>query len=449
MTPQARPEPGQPRSWHFPAFERRDVPGGQVIACDLPGRPLAVVSLLLDAGAVREPTGREGVAELAARALSEGTKQRDAQAFAVAGERLGATWRAAADWDSLRCGFEVPAAELGAAAELLTEAVREPALTADTLARIREERIDEVGIDRSQPGVRAVEAFAAEVFDPASRYARPDAGDVASLSAITDDDIRTFYDDRIAQGDATLILAGNLSKVDVDRVATTVLDGRQKTDQPSTVAGQPGGTGRRVVIVDRPGAVQSMLVVGHDGPPRRIDDYVPMTMMAMVLGGMFGSRLNLKLREEKGYTYGAFAGFDARRDGGVFLARAAVQSEVTLPALRDLVEQLERTHAEGVTDAELDQARSYRAGVFPINFAAVNAVASGLGDLVVHGFPDDHFDRLREAITAVGKDAVDAAAGSRLRPDDLVTVVVGDAAPIRAELETAGLGPVTVVRDEE
>jgi predicted Zn-dependent peptidase len=174
-----------------------------------------------------------------------------------------------------------------------------------------------------------------------------------------------------------------------------------------------------------------------------------MTTMSLVLGGMFSSRLNLKLREEKGYAYGAFGGFDTRRHGGLFLTRAAVQSDVTIPALADLVAEIERMHSGGVEPAELEQARAYRAGVFPINFAGVMAVASGLGDLVINDFADDHFDALRARVLDVRKDELDTSAASRLRPDDLVTVVVGDASGFASELESAGLGPVTIVPDEQ
>jgi zinc protease len=142
----SRPSVGSPRPWSFPSFQRLTIAGGRVLACHLPGRPLGVTSLVIDAGASAEPPGREGVAELVARALSEGTKDLDAYEFAVAGERLGATWRASTDWDSLRCGFEVPVDELAAATALLADAVRDAAFDDDTLARIRDERIDEIGL---------------------------------------------------------------------------------------------------------------------------------------------------------------------------------------------------------------------------------------------------------------------------------------------------------------
>jgi zinc protease len=445
----ARPSVGGPRPWSFPAFERRTIAGGKVLTCHLPGRPLGVTSLVIDAGASAEPTGREGVAELVARALSEGTARRDAYRFAVAGERLGATWRASTDWDSLRCGFEVPVGEIAAATELLAEAVREAEFDDETLTRIRDERIDEVSIDMSQPGARAGEAFAAEVFAAESRYSRSDGGDIASLEAISHDDIRDYRASRVGRSSATLIVVGDLEAVDVDALGHTIFDGWQDSEGPVPAPNvTPRRSGRRTVVVDRPGSVQSMLFVGHDGPPRKVEDYVAMTTMSLVLGGMFSSRLNLKIREEKGYAYGAHCGFDTRKHGGVFAARAAVQSEVTIPALADLITEIELMHSGGVKPAELEQARAYRAGVFPISFAGVGAVASGLGDLVVNDFDDDHFDKLRARVLEVRKDELDASAATRLRPDDLVTVIVGDAGAFAEDLRTAGLGPVTIVPDE-
>jgi len=176
---------------------------------------------------------------------------------------------------------------------------------------------------------------------------------------------------------------------------------------------------------------------------------VPMTTMALSLGGMFSSRLMYRLREDKGYTYGAYGGYECRRHGGVFIARAAVHTEVTAPALADLVAEIRLMHDEGVQEEELDLARRYRSGIFPINFAGSPAVAAGLSDLIVHGFPDDHFDRLRAQIEATTADQVTAAARDRLRPDDLVTVVVGDASVVAASLGEIGLGPVEVVTDED
>ena len=444
-----RPEPTPPRPWTFPSFRRIEVAGGRLLACDLPGRPLAVVSLVIDAGATSEPAGKEGVGQVVARALSEGTQKLDAYDFAVASERLGAVWRASVDWDSLRCGFEVPVDHVVEAAGLLADAVRQPAFDDDTLTRVRDERVDEIALELSQPGPRAVAAFTAAVFAGDSRYSSPDGGTAATVSALTPDDVRGFREQRFGPRTATGIVVGDLSDVDIDAVGEALFGG---WDSSAAAAPQPRvqvrSGPRRIVVVDRPGSVQSMLYAGHDGPSRTAPDYVPMTTMALVLGGMFNSRLNYRLREDKGYSYGAFGNFDCRRHGGTFAARSAVQTEVTAAALSDAVGEIAAMHDAGVQDDELEQARSYRAGVFPISFAGPGSVAAGLGDLVIHDLPDDHFDRLRQRVLDVTVDEVNAAASSRLRPDELVCVVVGDASAVVADLEATGLGPVEVVADD-
>ena len=445
-----RPAAGPPRPWRFPAFQRREVAGGRVLTCRLPGRPLAVMSLVSTSGAVTEPAGKEGVAQLLASALSEGTSKHDAYAFAVATERLGASWRANADWDSFRCGFEVPVDNIVAAASLLAEAVREPAFDESSMVRIRDERVDELRLEMSQPAPRASAAFAAALFEPATRYSKPDGGALGTVSDLTPDDIRAYHSQRLGPDAATLIVVGDVTDADVDAAAEAVFGGWSggSTSDSSPVISLSGGA-PRLVLVDRPGAVQSMLYVGHDAPPRTSPDYVPMTTMALVLGGMFNSRLNYKLREEKGYTYGAFASFDCRKHGGVFSSRSAVQTAVTGPALADLVAELRTMSESGTKADELELARSYRAGVFPINFAGPGAVAAGLGDLVVHGLADDYFDRLRQQVLDVTLDEVNQAATARVKPQDLVGIVVGDAEQVADSLVEAGLGKPEIVADED
>jgi predicted Zn-dependent peptidase len=446
----ARPEPAAPRPWTFPKFERRAVAGGRMLTAHLPGRALAVASLVVDAGAVLEASAQAGVSEIVARAMSEGAAGRDAYEFGVAGERIGATWRSSTDWDSLRVGFEVPAGELDGAVALLADAARSADFADEVLDRVLDERVDEISLERSQPAVLAAEALAAALFDAESRYALPDGGEPGSLESLTHADIRGYRDARVWRETATLVVVGDLDGVDVEGLGRTVFDGWDGDGAPgSAPVVTPRQSGRRIVVVDRPGSVQSVVMMGHDGPARAVDDYVAMTTMALVLGGMFSSRLNMKLREEKGYAYGAFGGFDTRKHGGVFAARAAVQSEVTVPALQDMLAEIERVHADGVTAEELEQARSYRAGVFPVNFAGVGSVAAGLGDVVVHGFADDHFDALRAKIIDVTLDEVNATAASRLRPAELVTVVVGDASGFAKDLEDLGLGPVEIITDEQ
>ena len=201
-------------------------------------------------------------------------------------------------------------------------------------------------------------------------------------------------------------------------------------------------------VIHRPGAVQTEIRVGHVGVPRLIPDFHAVSVMSAILGGLFNSRLNRKLREEKGYTYGAGAGFDLRRGAGPFAVRAAVNTEVTVPAIADMLTELEAMRAGPPTRDELHAARDYLVGVFPLRFETPPAVVGAIAGMIIHGLPMDELDRYRPAIEAVTAADVQSAAERHIRPDELAIVLVGDADAILPALEGAAFGPITVEREE-
>ncbi|HSS35001.1 MAG TPA: insulinase family protein, partial [Patescibacteria group bacterium] len=218
---------------------------------------------------------------------------------------------------------------------------------------------------------------------------------------------------------------------------------------PGPIVAKPTTGGRRLRLVDKPGAPQTEIRVGHVGVARRIPDFHALSVLGAILGGLFNSRLNMKLREEKGYTYGAHAGFDLRRAAGPFSARAAVNTEVTAAALSDLLAELDRIRAERVTDAELRAARDFLIGVFPLRFETPGPIVQALAGIVVHELPDDELARYRERIDAVSADDVLAAAQAHLHLEQAAAVLVGDASAIASSLEVVGFGPVEVIRDDD
>jgi predicted Zn-dependent peptidase len=170
--------------------------------------------------------------------------------------------------------------------------------------------------------------------------------------------------------------------------------------------------------------------------------------MSMILGGLFNSRLMQNLREDKGYTYGASAGFDLRRGRGPFSARAAVNTESTVPALHELFVELDRIREEPVTDAELRSARDYLVGVFPLRFETPGPVVGSLAGLFIHDLPDDELARYRPAIEAVTAADVQRVAREHIRPEQAAIILVGDHASFGEALEAAAIAPVEVRRDE-
>ncbi|MFI7429777.1 M16 family metallopeptidase [Micromonospora sp. NPDC049836] len=437
-----RPGPGPARPYRFPQVVRRSAAGGQVVAAHLPGQNLAVALLLLDAGAGREPVGKEGLGGVLAKALEEGTAQRDGTAYALAIEALGTELVTGLDWDSFQISVQVPVDRLGAAVALLAEAVRTPRLDPADVLRVRDDEATALRMDWANPGPRADAVLRADLFGADNRWGRPMYGDPESVAALDVDDVTVFHSEWFIRP-GTLIVAGDLDRIDLDALAATVFAG---SGGGPVVKGEPievplAGQ-RKVILVDRPGSVQSTLRLGHPSPHRAHPDHVPMTLAGTVLGGAFTSRLNHLIREVRGYTYGIRGDFASSRRFGRFGISSGVQTAVTAPALVEAVGEVSRTQLTGVTEDELAVARSWRAGQLSVELQSPRAIASALTTLVVHDLPDDYHARLREALLAATVEEVSAAAAAHLRPDSLTLVVEGDAAVIRDELVAAGLGEV-------
>ena len=450
-----RPVPGTPRPFTFPAASRGRLSGGlPLVTVHLPGRPLVSASLYLPNGAVDEPADEGGAAVLTARALTEGTLHRDAVALTEAAERLGASLRAEAGWDATVVGVDVPAERLGPALELLAEVVREPAFPEREVERLRDQRLNDLLQAKVDPARRAEEAFIETIYAASTPYARLAGGRRETVEALDASILRRAYARPGDPGRAALIVGGDLAGIDVAGLVEPLFGdlaaGAARVGASATEPSIGDGLDRtRVRLVHRPGAVQSELRVGHLGLPRRTPDYHAVTVMAMILGGLFNSRLNMKLREEKGYTYGAGAGFDFRRFAGPFSARAAVNTDATVPALVDLLAELRRIRDAAPTDAEMRAARDYLVGVFPLRFETPGPIVGALGGIVTFGLPEDELDRYRPAIDAVAAGDVLEAARAHLRLERIAIVVVGDADAVGADVEKAGIGDVEVVREAE
>jgi predicted Zn-dependent peptidase len=203
-----------------------------------------------------------------------------------------------------------------------------------------------------------------------------------------------------------------------------------------------------VVLVDRPGAPQSEVRVGHIGLPRKTPEFHAVAVMSAILGGLFNSRLQRLLREERGYTYGVHAGFEFRRAAGPFSVRTAVQSEVTRPAIADILRELERIREEPPTADEVREARDYLVGVFPLRFESSAQVVAAIAGLVAFDLPDDEYDRYRPAVAAIEAEDAFRVAQAHVRPAEASVVVVGDADRLEGELTAiAGERPLVVIRE--
>ncbi len=445
-----RPASAPPRPYHFPRFDRRTLDNGAtLIVAPVPKLPIATVLVLIEAGAVAEPRGQEGVAQLTAHTITEGTVRYDGEALTNRLERLGTAIDASADWDGTTLTFTVLTDKLRDAFVDLAEVLTAPTFPEAAVERIKGEQIATILQVESEPRELADEMFNAFAYADASRFSIPVSGTKHSVQSLTRTDVLNFYRARYHPDGATIIVVGD---VETDAMEQLVYDALAGTSHrwgeaplvPTPVIDAPARLTRALQIVHKGDTPQSELRLGHVSVPRSHPDYFKLTVANAILGGLFSSRINLNLREAHGYTYGAHSEFDWRRAASPFLVSTAVASNVTAAALQETLYEIGRMRRDEVLESELSLATSYLDGVFPIRFETTIAIASALATLVMYDLPADWYDSYRAHIRAVTTGDVLHMMRTHVDPDRLQIVVVGNAAVVQESLDALRLGPVSV-----
>uniref|UniRef100_UPI0010411489 M16 family metallopeptidase n=1 Tax=Actinomadura roseirufa TaxID=2094049 RepID=UPI0010411489 len=397
----------------------------------------------------REPAAAGGVATLTARALLEGVEPGGGTALTAAFERLGASLYAAADLTALRIALDVPVTRLGAALELFSSVVRRPALDDADVRRLVRERLEEIAQEDADPGARATRELRAVMFPAEARASRPTGGDRTSVGALQGADVRAFYGS-VVPAEATAVVAGDLAGSDADEALSGALSSWAATGAPLATADRiMPESAARIVVVDRPGSVQTYLSFGHGIPDRSHHDWPSLMVASHVLGGGLTSRLNAVLREEKGYTYGMRAGLLRMRHCGLFIAQGAVHTEVTADAVADALTELRGVLSRGIDAEEHGSSVRALADRAPAEYETARSVAAELADASASGLGADYPSNYLAAVRASTPDGVANAYRKHVDPEALTVIAVGDAEQIREPLEKLGYATVTVTAKED
>lgn len=445
------PGRGPLRPFHFPAVHRRTLANGlRVLVAEVRNFPIVTVDLVVDAGGLAEPADRTGLAAITSGLLESGAAGRSAAEIAEAVDGLGLSLDSGVSWDTAQCGFTCLRSRLEPGLELLADLVRQPTFPEGEVERLRDERISSVVQRRGTPGSVADEAANRWIFAPGTPFARPLAGMLRSLEGVNREQVAAFHAARYRPDAATLVAAGDASADEIAALAERWFgDWRGGAGGVIPPDARPRVDRTTLVLVDRPGSVQSEIRIGHVGIERTAPDFFAVTVMNAILGGTFSSRLNMNLRERLGYTYGASSTFATRRQPGPFSLSTAVQTEVTPHAVSEMLRDLREMGEADVTPAELDDARNFLAGVFPLGLQTTDGVSGKLNTIATYGLPDDYYQDYRDRLLAVTADDVRAAAQARLWPDRAAVVIAGDAERIRGGLEALDVGPVVVLDPDE
>lgn len=440
------PAPAAVRPFAFPPVESRTLDGGLALrVARLPRLPVVAMTLVLPAGESALGESRAGHAVLTADALEGGTRARSGTELAEALEGIGASLQASASWDATTVSVTCLADRLEEALGLLAEVVLRPAFPEEEVARIREQQLARIRQREMDPGSLASDRAAELIHASGLPYARPVGGTVVSVAGFGAAEAATLAAELYRPRGGALVVAGDVDPEQVTALARTVLggwEGDASGGRDFVVA--PRFTGATVHVIDRPGAVQSEIRIGHPGVAMKDPDHYGLVVMNTILGGAFTSRLNLNLRERHGFTYGVRSRFVFRRSAGPFVVSTAVGTDVTAGAVREILQEIRLMAGQGPSEAEVEAARDYIAGVFPLRLETTAQVASRIAELIVYDLPSDHHARYRDRIRAVSREDAAGAAARHVHPDRATVVVVGDADAVRAPLEELGIGPLTV-----
>lgn len=441
----APPAPGPAPALELPSVQRFTLSNGlPVVLMEKHQVPLVDLRLLIDAGAVDDPADRRGLASVTLDMMDEGAAGRDALALAEEVDFLGATLRTGSGLHTSVVELYTPLSKLESALPLMADVVLRPDFPEADLERLRLQRLTQLVQAHDEPNAVAATLFDRVLYGAAHPYgASPDE---AGLRALSRADLERYHAAAVRPGNATLVVVGDVTRATIEPLLEaafgTWTGGPSGT--PAQVDAVPQVEGRTVYLVDKPGAAQSVIRIGRIGAPRSTDDYYALTVLNTVLGGSFTSRLNQNLREDKGYTYGARSAFDFRPAAGPFLAYAAVQTDVTGPALAEFMKELEAIRTPIPAD-ELERAKNYVALQYPRRFQTVRQVAGELGELVAYDLPESTLTAFTERIQAVTAADVQRVAHQYVDPDHLAIVVVGDRAAVEAQIDALGLGTVELL----
>lgn len=431
------PAGAPPRAFQFPKAVTKTLANGLRVFV-IPGgnEPAVTVRLVLTAaGTLNDTAEKAGLAQMAADLLAEGTTSRSAQQVAEAIDFVGGSLNANADGDGTYVTTQVVKKDFDVAMDLFSDVALHAAFQQEEIERRRQQLISNLEVEYADASYLANAAFSRLVYGQ-HPYGLPDEGTPATARRITREDLVRFRDEHYVPNNALLAFAGDITPEAGFAAAEKYFGawGKKELDLPAMPPPQ-APSGLRIVVVDKPDAVQTQIRVGRTGIPRNHPDYLPLYVTNRIFGGGFNSRLSTKVRQEKGLTYGAYSRFDSNKQAGSFVASTFTKTETTAEATKLVVELIGQMAAGNVTAEELNFARDYLTGVFPIQSETPEQVAGRALNVAHFELPADYYDTYRERIVALSAAQVNAMAQRYFDSANLSLVLVGNAKVFREALQ--------------
>ena len=436
------PKPGADPKFTLPPIEKQKLSNGlEVWLVKQNELPIVSMNMVLKSGGTLDPSDKSGAASMTASLLDEGTKTRTADEIANQLQSIGASVGAGSGWDSANISMSSLTKNLDQALDIFADVTLNPTFPDAELEKYRARLLTSFEQRKVQPNAISDLVYNKLLYGKNHPYSKQLSGDAVSVKGIKRDDLVNFYTANYRPNNAVLIVVGDVDGKTLMPKLEKSFGAWQKGEVKSTAVGEapmldkPG-----IYIVDKPRAAQSVVAIGQVGVARDNPDYFPLQVMNSILGGQFSSRINLNLREDKGYTYGARTGYAFRRGAGPFTASADVQTAVTKESVAEFLKELRGIRGEiPVTPAELDYNKQSLIRRYPQGFETVGQISGQLSQIVVYNLSDSYFDDYISKVNAVTIEDVNRVANKYLTPDKMAILVVGDRKTIEPKLKELGL----------
>ena len=431
---------------HFAKFERAELPNGlKLVVAERHAVPVIELGLMFDAGYAADPAGASGTAKLALDMIDEGTKTRNALQISEQLALLGAQLGTGSDLDVSTVSLSALKANLDGSLELFADVVLNPAFPPQDFDRLRKQQLTTIQAEKQQPFGMALRVLPGLLYGREHAYGRgfSGSGTEASVSKLTREDLVKFYEAWVRPNNATLVVVGDTTLAEIKPKLTALFQGWKAGAAPKkSIASVTPPPSPKVYIIDRPGSQQSVILAGNVAPPRGKDD-VSVKSMNEILGGSFTSRMNMNLREDKHWSYGAFSVVIDARGQRPFLAIGPVQTDKTKESMQEMRKELQGiVGPRPIEDAEMVKVRDKQVLELPGTWETNDAVAGAIAEIVRFGLDDHYYDRFPDEVRALSVASLSGAAKQIVLPDKLIWVIVGDRAKIEAGIRELNFGPL-------
>jgi zinc protease len=439
------PRPLPSREAKFPPYQLRTLPNGlPVVIVVHDEQPAVSLKVIVRAGPAQDPADKPGVASMVATLLDQGTATRTAHQLADTIDSAGGSLQTGIGRDLSYVDVTVMKDGLGLGMSLLADVLRRPAFAEEELDRQRQQMAGALRVSYQDPAYVADVVFDRLVYG-SHPYGAPGNGTPASIEKLTRDDLVGFHRRYYAPNNCLMAVVGDVTADEAMAAVTTAFGDWARQEIPADAAAQPPKPSRRVVVLDKPDAVQTEIRMGHVSIPRKSSNYMAINLAMRVLGGAGANRLHRVLRSERGLTYGAQADLEALKRSGQLAAQTNTRSDATAEVARLMVEEFARLRRERVGENELAEAQAYMTGNFPLTVETPDAIATQVLNVLFYELPIEELQNFRQRVNAVTVDDIEWETSRYLEPDRLTVVLVGNASAFINQLKRVGFSKVEVV----